>query len=182
MDGAARPAGHSARGPRRLRDAAIAFAMAIILPAGTFAQGTLTATHGDWQIRCTEATAGIAAACALSQEVVAEDRPDVGLGVWIWKTSEQGPVLRAIAPLGVSLERGLGLVIDDQTLTPVPFQYCATEGCVAEVLVDERLLGLMRGGETALFVYALHAEPRAGIGVPISLAGFSAGFDALPAP
>ena len=166
---------------RRLGLVAAACA-ALAAPDAGQAQGAVTATHGDWQIRCTEAAAGAPSTCALAQAVVAEDRPQISLSIWIWKTAAEGPVLRAIAPLGVALPRGLGLVVDGQSLSPVPFQYCSAEGCVAEVLVDDRLLAILRSGTSALFVFALNAEPTSGIGVPISLNGFAAGFVALAQP
>jgi invasion protein IalB len=40
------------------------------------------------------------------------------------------------------------------------------------------VVGKLRGGKQATFI--IFQTPEEGIGIPISLAGFSAGFDALP--
>jgi invasion protein IalB len=44
--------------------------------------------------------------------------------------------------------------------------------------MDDSLIQQLRNGKQAMFV--IFQTPEEGIGVPISLAGFSEGFDALP--
>ena len=44
--------------------------------------------------------------------------------------------------------------------------------------MEDELLDKLRGGEQATFI--VFETPEAGIGIPISLSGFSAGYDALP--
>jgi invasion protein IalB len=44
--------------------------------------------------------------------------------------------------------------------------------------MDETLITQLRSGTQAMFV--IFQTPEEGIGVPISLAGFGEGFDALP--
>jgi invasion protein IalB len=55
---------------------------------------------------------------------------------------------------------------------------CLPNGCVAEVVMDEKLVGQLKGGQQATFV--IFQTPEEGIGIPLSLAGFSAGYDKLP--
>ena len=51
-------------------------------------------------------------------------------------------------------------------------------GCVAEVVMDDKLLGQLRSAKTATFI--IFETPEEGIGFPLSLNGLSEGFDKLP--
>jgi invasion protein IalB len=136
-------------------------------------------THGDWQIRCDTPAGASGEQCVLMQFVTAEDRDNVGLTVIVLKTADkQSRILRVLAPLGVLLPSGLGLKIDQTDLGRTAFVRCLPNGCVAEVLLDDKLLQQLGGGKTATFV--IFQTPEEGIGIPISLNGFQAGFAALP--
>jgi invasion protein IalB len=113
------------------------------------------------------------------QFVTAQDRENVGLSVVVMKTADkQARILRVLAPLGVLLPRGLGLRIDDTDMGTTGFIRCLPNGCVSEVLMDDSLIQQLRTGKQAMFI--IFQTPEEGIGVPISLAGFGEGFDALP--
>ena len=113
------------------------------------------------------------------QSVTAEDRPSVGLTVIVLKTADKKTrLLRVLAPLGVLLPMGLGLRIDDADVGRAGFVRCLPNGCVAEVVLEDPLLGKLRSGKGATFI--VFQTPEEGIGIPVSLNGFSPGFDALP--
>ena len=136
-------------------------------------------THGDWQIRCDTPAGASSEQCVLMQFVTAEDRDNVGLTVIVLKTADrQSRILRVLAPLGVLIPSGLGLKIDQTDLGHTAFVRCLPSGCVAEVLLDDKLLQQLSVGKTATFV--IFQTPEEGIGIPISLNGFQAGFAALP--
>jgi invasion protein IalB len=136
-------------------------------------------THGDWQIRCDTPAGSQSEQCVLMQFVTAEDRDNVGLTVIILKTADrQARIMRILAPLGVLLPSGLGLRIDQSDMGRAGFVRCLPNGCVAEVILSDQLLGSLRSGQTATFI--ISQTPEEGIGIPISLAGFGPGFDALP--
>jgi invasion protein IalB len=136
-------------------------------------------THGDWQVRCDTPAGAQSEQCVLMQFVTAEDRENVGLTVIILKTADkQARIMRILAPLGVLLPSGLGLKIDDADLGRAGFVRCLPNGCVAEVILEDDLLQQLGTGQTATFI--IFQTPEEGIGVPISLAGFGEGFDALP--
>lgn len=158
----------------------LAAAFAFALPAGQVtAQGAVRSVHGDWQIRCDTPPGAQTEQCALIQSVTAEDRPNVGLTVIILKTADQkSRLMRVLAPLGVLLPSGLGLKIDDADIGRAGFVRCLPNGCVAEVVMDDKLIGQLKAGQYATFI--IFQTPEEGIGIPLSLAGFSAGFDRLP--
>ena len=135
--------------------------------------------HGDWDLRCDTPPGAQNQQCVIMQFVTAQDRENVGLSVVVMKTADkQARILRVLAPLGVLLPRGLGLRIDDTDMGTTGFIRCLPNGCVSEVLMDDSLIQQLRSGKQAMFV--IFQTPEEGIGVPISLAGFSEGFDALP--
>jgi invasion protein IalB len=161
------------------RVATALFLAAVFWSQGAAAQhGTVRSVHNDWQIRCETAPGAPAEQCALVQSVTAEDRPNVGLTVIILKTADgKSRIMRVLVPLGVLIPKGLGLRIDQTDIGSAAFVRCLPNGCVSEVYLDEKLIAQLRGGKTALFL--IYQTPEEGIGVPLSLAGFSAGYDRL---
>ena len=143
------------------------------------AQGAVKSVHGDWQIRCDTPPGAQGEQCALMQSVTAEDRPNVGLTVIVLKTADQkSRLMRVVAPLGVLLPSGLGLKIDNNDVGRAGFVRCLPNGCVAEVVMEDKLIEQMRNGQTSTFI--IFQTPEEGIGFPMSLKGFGEGFDKLP--
>lgn len=141
-------------------------------PATDPADGIVRGQHGDWQIVCKPPPAGAKnEVCALVQSVTAQDRNNVGLTIYFQRFSNGSQVLRVFAPLGVLLPPGVGLKIDDADVGHAPFHRCQSFACYAQVTVDDKLLGQLSTGKTAIFI--IFQTEEAGIGIPISLAGFS---------
>jgi invasion protein IalB len=135
------------------------------------ADGNVKSQHGDWQVVCKPPPAGAKnEVCALVQSVTAEDRNNVGLTVYFQKFSNGVRVLRVFAPLGVLLPPGIGLKIDDVDVGHAPFLRCHTFACYAQVTVEDKLIEQMKVGKTAIFI--IFQTEEAGIGIPLSLAGF----------
>lgn len=134
--------------------------------------GTVKAQHGDWQVVCKAPPPGAKSeTCALVQSVTAEDRDNVGLTVYFQKFSNGTRVLRVFAPVGVLLPPGLGLKIDDKDVGHAPFLRCHAFACYAQVVAEDKLIEQLKSGKTAIFI--IFQTEEAGIGIPISLAGFS---------
>ncbi len=152
----------------------------VVLPwSCAHAQGAVRSVHGDWQIRCDTPPGAQAEQCALIQSVVAEDRSNAGLTVIVLKTADQkSRLMRVVAPLGVLLPSGLGLKLDNQDVGRAGFVRCLPNGCVAEVVMDEKLLGQLKAAKTATFI--IFETPEEGIGFPLSLNGLAEGFEKLP--
>ena len=141
-------------------------------------EGTVKAQHGDWQVVCKDPPPGAKAeVCALVQSVTAEDRNNVGLTVYFQKFSNGTRVLRVFAPVGVLLPPGLGLKIDDKDVGHAPFLRCQNFACYAQVTVEDALIEKLKTGKTAIFI--IFQSEEAGIGIPISLAGFDKALAAL---
>jgi invasion protein IalB len=133
--------------------------------------GTVKSQHGDWQIVCRPPPPGAKnEICAIVQSVTAEDRNNVGLTVYFQRFSDGRRVLRVFAPLGVLLPPGLGLKIDNKDVGHAPFVRCNTFACYAQVVVEDPLVEQLKNGKSAVFI--IFQSEEAGIGIPISLAGF----------
>jgi invasion protein IalB len=162
-----------------LAAAAVLFGVSVGACGSAAAQGVVRSVYGDWQIRCETPPGAQGEQCALMQSVTAEDRPNVGLTVIVLKTADQkARVMRVVAPLGVMLPSGLGLKIDDKDVGRAGFVKCLPSGCIAEVVMDDKLIDALRNGHTSTFI--IFQSPEEGIGFPMSLKGFGEGYDKLP--
>ena len=143
------------------------------------AQGVVKSRFGEWAMVCDTPPGASSEQCALVQNVVAEDRQEMGLSVVVLRTADRkAELLRVLAPLGVLLPNGLGLYIDDKEIGNAFFTRCFNDGCYAEVVLEEKLITALKGGGTATFI--VFQTPEEGIGIPIDLEGFTEGFAALP--
>jgi invasion protein IalB len=150
-----------------------------LIAAPVMAQGTIKGEYGDWQMSCDTPPGASFEQCAIIQNVLAEDQPNVGLSVIVLRTADrEARLLRVLAPLGVLLPNGLGLNVDGVDMGRVAFVRCLPNGCIAEVELDDDLVSLLSESSSAIFV--VFRTPEEGVGIPVSLEGFSEGFAALP--
>lgn len=142
-------------------------------------QETVRAKHGAWSMVCSTPPGASSEQCAMMQNVVAEDRPEMGLSVVVFRTADnKAEILRVLTPLGVLLPNGLGLYVDGKDIGRAYFARCFEDGCYAEVILEEQLLNTFKNGQSAVFI--VFQAPEEGIGIPVDLNGFAEGFAALP--
>ncbi|TFF17762.1 invasion associated locus B family protein [Jiella endophytica] len=165
--------------------AAIAASLASAVPAAAQAgaTGTVKSRHGAWAVVCDHPAGASDEQCALLQNVVSDQRPELSLSVVALRTADgKSRILRVLAPLGVLLplpDYGLGLIIDGKSVGRTQFTRCFSDGCYAEVPLDDSLLNLLSTGKEAVFTFFQSAEPNGGIGISVDLKGFKDGFTAL---
>ena len=158
---------------------ALALLAGLAAPQNALAQGAVKAKFGDWEMRCETPPGAAREQCALIQSVAADDKPNVNLVVIVLKTADgKSRLLRVIAPLGVLLPAGLGLKIDNVDVGRAGFVRCLPSGCVAEVVMDDKLIDQIGVGQTATVI--IFETPEEGIGIPLTLAGFKEAFGKLP--
>lgn len=144
-------------------------------------QTVLRSTHKAWEIRC----APESDACVM-QQIGKVDGDKDALLVTIRKlsgvnTQEGTPVpgvLTAMAPLGVILTKGLGVRVDSGQASQLPFQQCLPQGCVAQTPIRNEDVSSFKRGAAARFEFFLG---RNATQVSVSLSGFTAAYNALPA-
>ena len=164
---------------RHLAGLGLALAAMAAAAGASSGQGVVRAQYGDWQMSCDTPPGASFEQCAIIQNVLAEDQPNVGLSVIVLRTADrEARLLRVLAPLGVLLPNGLGLNVDGTDMGRVAFVRCLPNGCIAEVELDDDLIKILSEGTDAIFV--VFKTPEEGVGIPVSLDGFSEGFAALP--
>lgn len=145
----------------------------------SLAQGAVKSSHGAWSMVCETPPGASSEQCALMQNVVAQDRSEVGLSVVILRTADRkSEIMRVLAPLGVLLPNGLGLNVDGKDIGRAYFVRCFQDGCYAEVVLEGQLLEDLKKGGTATFI--VFQTPEEGIGIPVDLTGFSEGYTKIP--
>jgi invasion protein IalB len=154
-----------------------AFGLALT-SAGAAAAAAGDATSG-WETRCETPPGAASEQCAIVQSVVDDERPNVTLVIIALKTADhKSRLLRVIAPLGALLPTGLDLKLDADDVGRMSFVRCLPNGCVAETLIDDKLLQRLESAQTMTLV--LFQTPEEGIGVPAPMAGFKEAFEKLP--
>ena len=146
-------------------------------PAGPAA--VLRGTYGAWQLYCRTPPGAREEKCAIVQMVTDEERPNVGLNVQLFKAiGDNTNMMRVVAPLGIFLPRGLGVKIDGEDVGNVPYIKCGkTSGCIAEFELQDEVVTKLKSGQSALLIIFPTVEE--GIGIPVSLEGFTNAFDTL---
>lgn len=164
---------------RTLLSALLACCAALSTQAVAQQPETVKGTHGAWSMVCSTPPGATAEQCAMMQNVVAEERPEMGLSVVVFRTADnKAEILRVLTPLGVLLPNGLGLYVDGKDIGRAYFARCFDDGCYAEVILENQLLETFKNGKAAVFI--VFQAPEEGIGIPVDLTGFAEGFAALP--
>ena len=142
-------------------------------------QGTVRDKHGDWATRCETPPGAAHEQCAIVLSVVDQDRPNLILVVIVLNTADRKTrLMRIIAPLGVLLPPGISLRIDNADAGRLSFLQCLPNGCVAQLAMDEALIGKLKTGKTATL--GIFQTPEEGVGVQAPLVGFKEAYEQLP--
>lgn len=144
----------------------------------------LSETYQDWVINCQTVgtTAGTATRlCQMSQELRQRDSNQLVLLISIAApVNAAAPRATIIAPFGLDLSKGVGLVVGESDIATVPFTTCLPAGCLAHMDLESATLDKLRTGETAQIVLQPRQSEEPLI-VTISLAGFTAAWERLKA-
>lgn len=155
---------------------------------------SVKATHGDWQVRCQNIKVPKQQQggkgnknelqeieqCGMVQIIADSKNKNIRINVAVLKGKREGKVqseMRVVAPLGVFLPTGIAFEIDGKPIGRTGFVQCQRNGCLAIVQVDEALLGKLKKGAKGNFI--IYRGPGLGIGMGLSLKGFSKAYDIL---
>jgi invasion protein IalB len=144
-----------------------------------FGQGAAKAKFEAWELRCETPAGETSEQCALTQTVKAEDAANVNLGVMIVRPKDaKNGLFRVIAPMSVFLLNGVSLKIDQTDIGRAAFFRCFPSGCLADVVIDDKLVEQLKNGKIATLV--IYLTPYEGIRHLLMLKGFKEGYDKLP--
>ena len=163
----------------------LATAWLLLLPvASSPAQETTTTEESqprmfrDWRLECQKPEGADKEICQISQSIVykEDNRPVLHMAVG-YTANDNSPAAIINLPLGISLPPGVSLAVDKGEPKRLPIEHCLPAGCRAYLVLDEELLAaLKRGLEAQVTFRDLTRRP---VTVPVSLKGFTAGFNAL---
>ena len=135
-------------------------------------------TFKDWTARCDKAPEGGRPVCYIVQHVLLKKGNQPLLQVSVGNMADGGkPAAFFSLPLGVSLPGGLSVKVDEAQPLRLRYERCDRAGCHAPLALDDDLIKALKGGRWARV--AFFDATRREVSVPVSLAGFTAGFDSL---
>ncbi len=135
----------------------------------------------DWKLQCKQPEEAYQKFCQLTQNIVLRENKQPLLHVALGYIPEQRqPGIILTLPLGISLPPGIVLQVDDGEPQRMPIEHCVRGGCRVYLTVDQTLLAAFKAGIEAQVTF--HDISRQPVGVPVSLRGFTAGFNALEKP
>jgi invasion protein IalB len=138
--------------------------------------------NGDWFVGCQEITVDgkVEKACEMQQ--VLEDSKSgqalIRISIAYPRNSDK-PVLRVMTPLGVLLNQGLGLQINDGKTIRLPFAICIgkPQACIVEGTMEKDIVDAMRRGKTGKLTIAFGNKQT--LDAPFSLNGFTKSLTSL---
>jgi invasion protein IalB len=140
----------------------------------------LGAEFGDWDLRCVRTEDGNDP-CQLYQLLQDQNGNAVAeISVFPLPEGQQAQAgVTIITPLETLLTEQLTLRVDAGQAKRYPFTFCAPVGCVSRIgLVPEEVQGFRRGARATVRIVPA-AAPDQEVILTVSLAGFTAGFQAV---
>ncbi|MGI1661781.1 invasion associated locus B family protein [Palleronia sp. KMU-117] len=135
---------------------------------------------GDWDLRCVKSEEGNDP-CQLYQLLVDAEGNSVA-EVSLFNIPDGGPAVAGatiITPLETLLTEQLRLGIDAAETKQYPFSFCSQVGCFSRIGLTEAEVEALRRGVEATVTIVPAAAPGQRVELKMSLAGFTAGFQAV---
>lgn len=143
----------------------------------------------DWSVRCDESTdkaengTGDGQRCYLYQHLTLRQTGDRLLHVAVShvpassRTAARSFSMVFTLPLGIYLPAGIQVAVDEEASRTAVVQQCTVTGCRAVLPLDAETVRQMKEGRESMVSF--FDGGRRQISVPVSLMGFTAGFEAL---
>ena len=137
-------------------------------------------TQGDWSVRCLRAAPGEADPCQLYQLLQdAEGNSVAEISMFaLPEGSKAAAGATIVVPLETLLTEQLQISVDGASTRRYPFTFCNRAGCVARVGFTQDEVNQFKRGNTASVRMVPAAAPTEEVVLKISLAGFTAGYEA----
>ena len=150
-------------------------------PAGPQVQ--TIATHGLWQVQCSEAVPANGAqpavpkSCGMIQGINSEKAANIGMQLIINRVKQNGKMqtmMRALVPIGVYLPTGIAMEIDGTALDGrMSFTRCNPRACEGFGEASDATMKKFMKGKIATFY--IYDRPGNGYPLKVKLEGFAQG-------
>jgi invasion protein IalB len=131
-----------------------------------------------WVARCSSPSRDAPLECAMEQSAVLTKTGQLVALVNIRVPGDtRSPIALVQLPLGLNLQAGAKLQVDEGKSVELPVQTCENRGCYATVPISPEMLNAMRAGKQLKIVFQDLAKET--IAIPMSLADFSASYDKI---
>ncbi|MEO0914163.1 MAG: invasion associated locus B family protein [Pseudomonadota bacterium] len=139
----------------------------------------VTEVFGDWEKRCTADQSR----CFMYQLARDESgNPVAEITIVALPDGEQAAAgATIVTPLGTLLTEGLVIQVDSGQARKYDFGWCTRSGCFARFGMEADYVNNLKRGNRAVMQLSSVSAPERPIGLSVSLAGFTAAFDALKA-
>jgi invasion protein IalB len=123
-------------------------------------------TYSAWTKVCQKAgqEANAKKLCFIGKDGKIESGQPIVAAVLIEPEGEQRKVLRVTLPLGMALQPGTRVIVDNGQPVTAPYVICFPNGCMADYEASGELIAKMKTGQN------LHVQGFNGQGQPVSLA------------
>jgi len=136
-------------------------------------------TYSFWTKVCQKGPeANAKQVCFLARDAHVESGAPVVLVVLVEPEGDAKKLLRVTLPLGVSLQAGTRVIIDNGQPLTGPYVICLSNGCMAEYEASDELISKMKTGQS-LHVQGIYGSGQS-ISIPMPLADFAKAHDGPP--
>ena len=136
---------------------------------------------GDWEVRRERADQGQRENCSVYQLLRQPDGNPIA-EISLFPINPGGQAVAGatiVTPLETLLQRGIQITVDGAETKVYPYSFCTRVGCTARVgFTRADLLAFERGRIAVMEIFAVANSDRS-VQIPISLNGFTVGYDAL---
>lgn len=134
----------------------------------------------DWNVYCEdfEEDGETIRACEMLQRVTVEETGEIIMEVVVGYMPDRGmPMALFSVPLGIRLQPGLELQVDDNEPVRIGVDICGADGCMASMLFDDDMLQQFRQGSAG--TVTIRDARNQTFDLPISMMGFTAALDRI---
>jgi invasion protein IalB len=115
--------------------------------------------------------------CVLTKDGRLENGMPVAI-VQLFEPEGEAKVLRVTVPLGMQLQHGTRMMIDQNPPTQSPYKICFPVGCMSDYPVPDDLIGKMKKGQQ-IVIQAINMQGTP-ISLPLPLNDFAKAYDGPP--
>jgi invasion protein IalB len=116
--------------------------------------------------------------CFLARDARVESGVPVAVVMLVEPEGEGRKFLRVTLPLGVSLQAGTRVIIDNGQPFTSPYVICLSNGCMAEYEASDELIAKMKSGQN-LHLQGINGSGQP-INIPMPLTDFAKAYDGPP--